>query len=208
VAAEIWRAGFCGQAATEIACINGLRYFRGRNIALVSQVVDTKQREMTNMATCTHCGQTVSLFSKYHKACFLEAEKNRNLAVKIIRALIEVATKDKQFASEVPSRLNNVISRYKLTPEVVGQTVLGTVDDLSKEEPLETTAAECLFQLCENILGKPETILSGSPFHPAYHIALLNVALSNVLWLVMQGKKPTANQELRIHGVARAAGSA
>src|SRR5579862_8419860 len=140
------------------------------------------------MATCIYCGKEAGFFSKYHEACFSEAEKNRNLGVIVIRALIEVAAKDKQFASELDSRLSIAVSQHKLSPEVVGQTVLSKVDELSKEEPLETAVAEFLCQLCENILGKQEKILPGSPFYPTYDLTLVNVAYSNRLWRIMQGE--------------------
>jgi hypothetical protein len=141
------------------------------------------------VATCKYCGKNVGFFSEYHEACFLDAEKNRNLGVKIIRALIEVAMKDAQPAAELQGELSKVVSQYKLSSEVVGQTVLGKVDELSKEEPLETKSAEYLLQVCENILGDSEKILPGSPFYPSYGTTILNLGLSRNLWLIMQGKK-------------------
>jgi hypothetical protein len=140
------------------------------------------------MAACIYCGKKVGFFSKYHEACFSEAEKNRDLGVKIISALIEVAMKERQPASELQGQFSKIVSQYKLSSEVFGQTVLGKVDELSKEEPLETTSAEYLFQLCEHILGDSEKILPGSPFYPSYAPTMANLGLSNNLWRIMQGK--------------------
>jgi hypothetical protein len=60
---------------------------------------------------------------------------------------------------------------------------------MSREEPLETTAAEYLLGLCEEILGKAEETPPGSPFYHSYHLTLLNLGLSRNLCLIMQGKK-------------------
>jgi len=141
------------------------------------------------MATCLYCGKKVGFFSKYHEACLSEAEKNRDLGVKIVKALIEAAMEERQTAPELQGRLSKVVSSYKLSSEVVGQTVLSKIDELSKEEPLETTSAEYLLELCENILGKAEKILPGSPIYPSYDLTALNIGLSRNLWLIMHGKK-------------------
>ena len=144
------------------------------------------------MATCIYCGKKAGFFSKYHETCFAEAEKNRNLGAKVIGALIEVALKDKQAASALDSRLSKTVSQYKLSSECVGQTVLTKVDELSREEPLDTAAAEYLLQLIEKTLGKADKIPPGSPFYPSYDMTLLNLSLSRNLWLIMQGKKVVA----------------
>src|SRR5467141_3809073 len=102
------------------------------------------------MAACIYCGKKVGFFSKYHEACFSEAEKNRDLGVKIISVLIEVAMQERQPTSELQSQFTKIVSQYKLSSEIIGHTVLGKVDELSKKEPLETTSAEYLLQLCEN----------------------------------------------------------
>jgi hypothetical protein len=141
------------------------------------------------MAKCIYCGENAGFFSKYHEACFTEAEKNRDLGVKNIGTLIEVAVKDKQSSSELRSQFSKIASQYKLSQELVGQTLLGKVDELSRQEPLETTAAEYLFQLCEDVLGKAEKVLPGSPFYPSYDLTLVNLGHSRRLWLIMQGKK-------------------
>ena len=145
------------------------------------------------MATCIYCGKKAGFFSKYHEACFSEAEKNRNLGVNVIRSFIKVALEDRKFASELDTRLSKVVSDYKLPQELVGKTVLSTVDELSREEPLETTMYEYLLQLCKKIFGKVEEILPGSPFYPFYDLTLLNLSLSHNLWLIMQGKKALEN---------------
>src|SRR5260370_20848359 len=130
------------------------------------------------MAACIYCGKRVGFFSKYHDACFSEAEKNRDLGIKIIGALIEVAMKERQPDSELQGQFSKVVSQYKLSSEVVGQTVISKVDELSKQEPLETTSAEYLLHLCENILGDSEKILPASPFYPSYAPTILNLGLS------------------------------
>jgi len=140
------------------------------------------------MAACIYCGKKVGFFSKYHEACFSEAEKNRDLGVKIISVLIEVAMQERQPTSELQSQFTKIVSQYKLSSEIIGHTVLGKVDELSKKEPLETTSAEYLLQLCENILGDCEKTLPGSPIYPSYAPTILNLGLSRNLWLIMQGK--------------------
>lgn len=141
------------------------------------------------MAACTYCGKKVGFFSRYHEACFSEAEKNRDLGVKTISALIEVAMKERQPTSELQGQFSKIASQYKLSSEVIGQTVLGTVDELSKKEPLETRSAEYLLQMCENILGDCEKTHPGSPIYPSYAPTILNLGLSRNLWFIMQGKR-------------------
>jgi len=140
------------------------------------------------MATCIYCGEKAGFFSKYHEACFLEAEKNRKLGVEAIRAVVEAALTVKESTSERQILLSNIVSRYKLSPEVVGNAVLSKVDELSRDAPLETTAAEYLFQLCEDTVSESDKTVPESPFYTSYHLTLLNIALSRNLWLVMHGK--------------------
>jgi len=139
------------------------------------------------MATCPYCGQKAGFFSKYHEACFLEAEKDRKLGVEAIRAVVEAAFTVIEPTPERQVLFSNIVSRYRLSPDVVGDAVLGKVDELSRETPLETTAAEYLSQLCEDILGDSDKIPPKSHFYHPYKLTLLNVALSRNLWLVMHG---------------------
>jgi hypothetical protein len=107
-----------------------------------------------------------------------------------ISALIEGAFRNKQTSSEVLSELSKIGSEYALSTEVVCQTVLRKVDELSQEEPLELAAANYLYQLCENICGNPDKIQPKSPSYRTYRPTLCNVTLSRTLWLIMHGKKP------------------
>lgn len=141
------------------------------------------------MAICIYCGEKAGLFSKYHEACFLDAEKNRNIGVQSIKGRISVALNNKQSYSELHSDLNQIASRSKLSPEVVGQTVLRTVDEISRHEPLEPTKVNYLIEMCEDILGKLESVRPDSPFYASYQPILWNAAYSGSLWLVMHGQK-------------------
>ena len=141
------------------------------------------------MAACIYCGKRVGFFSNYHEACSSEAKKNRDLSLKIVTALIEVAAKERQPISEVQDQFSKIISHYKVSSELIGQTLLSTVDELSKEAPLPTTSAEYLQELCENILSDPEDIPSDSALKRSYMPTILNLGLSRNLWLVMQGER-------------------
>ncbi len=44
--------------------------------------------------------------------------------------------------SELPGEFSKDVSQFKFSSETVGQTVLGMVNELSEEEPLEITLAE------------------------------------------------------------------
>ncbi len=148
------------------------------------------------MATCIYCGKKVGLFSRYHEACAseakknaIEAEKNREIGLQGIKDYLTVALTNKEPSSEVQNRLNKIASQYKLSPEIVGQAVVGKVYDLSREEPVGAVEFNYIFQLLESILGKFDTLPHDSPFYHSYPLAAHSLALSHRLWLVMQGTK-------------------
>jgi hypothetical protein len=144
------------------------------------------------MGICKYCGQRAGLFSTQHKECLQEAEKNQALGIKVIRALIEVAAKNKDVAAGLVNQINNASSTYKLTSEIVGRTILATLDDVSREEPIEPSVAEVLLQSCEAILGDWEKILPESPYYATYRPTVLNLFLSRNLCCLMKGEKFSA----------------
>src|SRR5271154_6144692 len=117
------------------------------------------------MGTCKYCGQSAGLFSSQRKECFQEAEKNQALGIKVVRALIEVAAKNKDAAALLTNQINNAALTYKLAPVIVGRTILATLDDVSRAEPIESSVAEFLTQSCEAILGDWEKVMPGSPYY-------------------------------------------
>lgn len=143
------------------------------------------------MGICKYCGQSAGLFARWHKECIQEAEKNRSLGAKVIRALIEVAARDKQAATELSNQINKTASTYKLEREIVGHTLLAALDGASREEPIETGVAELLLQCCQAILGDWEKIAPHSPY-TTYRRTVLNLGLSRNLWCVMKGEKFSA----------------
>jgi hypothetical protein len=141
------------------------------------------------MAVCTYCGKKAGFFSKYHEACLSEAEKNRNLGLKVVPALIEVAMEERRPFAEIQNQVSNIVSQYKIPSDTIGQAVLSKMDELSKREPLQTSSAEYLLHLCENILGDPEDIPPDSPLYRTYAPTMLNLGLSRNLWLIMRGER-------------------
>jgi hypothetical protein len=144
------------------------------------------------MGICKYCGQSAGRFFSEHKECFEEAEKNQALGINVIRALVKVAAKDKDVAIGLADKINNFASTHKLAPELIGRTLLATLDDVSREEPIEASVGELLIQSCEAILGDPEKVLPGSPYYATYRPTLLNLSLSCNLWCLMKGEKFSA----------------
>jgi len=140
------------------------------------------------MALCPYCGKKAGFLSKYHETCFSQAEQNRKTGLQSIKDYIAASLKSMQPPLEVQNQLNLIASQYKqLSQDAVLQAVLSQVDELSRNEPLEKTAAEYLRQLCENLLGKLEDISHGGPFYPQYPLTIMNLQFSKDLWGVMQG---------------------
>jgi hypothetical protein len=144
------------------------------------------------MGTCKYCGQSAGLFSSQHKECFEEAEKNQALGIKVIRALVEVAATNKDVAAGLTGQINKAASTYKLAPEIVGRTLLATLDDVSRAGPIESSVAELLGQSSEAILGDCDNVLPGSPYYSTYRPTILNLGLSRNLWCLMKGEKFSA----------------
>jgi hypothetical protein len=140
------------------------------------------------MAICVYCGKSSGFFSKYHQACFDENEKNRIVGAQKLKAQISTALKNKQPYPELRNELNQTASLYNLSSEVIGQTVLSSIDELSREEPLEPAMADYLFQLGEDTVGKFGNIGPDSPFYPSSAPSFFNITMSRILWLIMHGQ--------------------
>src|ERR1700752_3844020 len=99
------------------------------------------------MPICPYCGKSAGLFSKYHSACFEQAEQIRKVGSTAIHTYLLNAFKENTPNSDVRSAVNQLASQYKLSPEELARSVLGGIDDVSRDEPLEPTAAKRLSEL-------------------------------------------------------------
>lgn len=90
--------------------------------------------------------------------------------------------------------LNQIVTQYKLAPEIIAESVLDLVDKLSREQPINPTKALYLEWLCRDFAGSERM----SPKDPCYLLCqrtLLDTGLSRLLWLVMNGRETNPVQQ-------------
>lgn len=137
------------------------------------------------MGKCIYCGKTAGLFSDYHAACLEAAEKQRDEGVLAVKGAVSAFLE-----AEVPhpgSAASQIASKYKLSPTVFAGAVLGGVDEVARHEPLERQKGGYLIEMCEEVLGKPETLQRDSTLYYPYEHTLYDVELSSKLWEAMHG---------------------
>ena len=80
-------------------------------------------------------------FSRHHEACALEAKKNRENGMAGLKAFFTVYLKEKEPTSELENEFSKIAVQHKLSPEIVGQAVVGRVYELSREGPVDEADA-------------------------------------------------------------------
>lgn len=131
------------------------------------------------MANCIFCGEKVGIFSKFHEAC----ASNHKAGVDSVRDRVTSAVWTGRPLAELNIELDEISSQYKISPEEIGQIALTVIGDLCREEPLDTTQYNYIY---ENIFSNVD-MAPDHPFYNSYQMIRENVELSYTLWLVMRG---------------------